>query len=172
MNDNQYMVYVQCMTYNQAQFIVDTMNGFCMQETSFPYVCVIVDDCSTDGEQDVIKHYMKYHFNMSNKAVIREEETDDYTLLFAQHKTNINCYFCVLFLKYNHYGKKTKIPYIREWRDLSRYSATCEGDDYWTSPVKLQKQVDFLENHPEYVLTCHRYSIYDEEEGRFDDDGN
>ena len=45
----QYKVYVRCFTYNHASYIVDAMNGFAMQQTEFPYVCIIVDDASTDG---------------------------------------------------------------------------------------------------------------------------
>ena len=47
-------VYVDCITFNHAPYIVDAMNGFCMQETTFPYVCALIDDVSTDGKQDVI----------------------------------------------------------------------------------------------------------------------
>ena len=172
MCDYRYMVYIQCMTYNQAAFVVDTLNGFCKQETNFPYVCCIIDDCSTDGEQDVIKGYVLEHFDLDDHAIVKKEENQDYSLLFARHKTNQNCFFSVLFLKYNHYGKKSKIPYTLKWRNVSKYTATCEGDDYWTASYKLQKQVNFLENHSEYALTCHRYSIYDQEDGRLEEDGN
>ena len=62
MDEHKYMVRVSCMTYNHASYIEDAMNGFCMQETSFPFVCTIVDDASTDGEQDVIQKYLNEHF--------------------------------------------------------------------------------------------------------------
>lgn len=146
------MVRVSCMTFNQATYIEDAMNGFCMQETNFPFVCTILDDCSTDGEQDVIKNYLEAHFDLEDSSVVRNEETDDYFLTFAQHKTNKKCYFAVLFLKYNHYSiKKLKKPYIKEWCD-TKYVALCEGDDYWIDPLKLQKQVDFMEAHPKHSL--------------------
>ena len=51
------------MTYNQVNYITDTMNGFVMQETSFPFVCIIIDDASTDGEPDVIKKYLDDNFD-------------------------------------------------------------------------------------------------------------
>ena len=160
------MVRVSCMTYNQAPYIEDALNGFCMQETTFPFICTIIDDASTDGEQEVIKHYLQMHFDLSEKSMARKEETDDYFLTFARHKTNHNCYFVVLFLKYNHYRiAKDKFPYILEWLDNVKYNATCEGDDYWIDPHKLQKQVDFLENHPDYVLCCHETRRYYQDTG-------
>lgn len=152
-NEYKWMVRVDCKTFNQASYIEDALNGFCMQETTFPFVCTIIDDASTDGEQDVIRRYLEEHFDLGNKSVVRNEETEDYTLTFARHKTNTNCYFAVLYLKYNHYSiKKTKMPYIAEWQENCKYIALCEGDDYWIVSYKLQKQVDFLEKNKEHVM--------------------
>lgn len=152
----KWQVCVRCMTYNQASYITDAMNGFTMQQTDFPYVCCILDDCSTDGEQDVIKNYLHDNFDFEEESVVRKEETDDYVLTFAQHKVNENCYFAVLFLKYNHYSiKKAKFPYLAEWNDHSKYLAVCEGDDYWVADSKLQRQVDFLDSHPDYTMYFH-----------------
>lgn len=159
MEDIKYMVRVSCMTFNQATYIEDAMNGFCMQETNFPFVCTIIDDASTDGEQDVLKNYIEAHFDLEDSSVVRNEETDDYCLTFAQHKSNKNCYFAVLFLKYNHYSiRKPKKPYIEEWCD-TKYIALCEGDDYWTVSDKLQRQVDFLESHNDYSMCFHGANI-------------
>lgn len=162
-----WMVYVSCMTFNHAPYIVDAMNGFTMQETNFPFVCAIVDDASTDGEQEVIKNYLNEHFDLEDKNVARHKETDDYVLTFARHKTNLNCHFAVLYLKYNHYKKKPKAPYLAQWRDKAKYIANCEGDDYWTAQDKLQKQVDFMDNHPDISYTCTRYNIVNEKTGDF-----
>ena len=153
------MVCVRCKTFNHAPYIVDAMNGFTMQQTSFPYVCCIIDDASTDGEPEVIRQYLAEHFDLEDQTVVRNEESDDYVLCFAQHKTNRNCYFAVLFLKYNHYGKKSKMSYISEWHDNAKYIAICEGDDYWTDSLKLQKQVNFLESHSDYVLVHSDFAI-------------
>ena len=147
-----WMVYVSCMTYNQASYIEDAMNGFTMQETNFPFVCAVVDDASTDGEQEMVKNYLTEHFDLEDKKVKRHEETDDYVLMFARHKTNLNCHFAVLYLKYNHYKKKAKAPYLAQWRENAKYIAICEGDDYWIAKDKLQRQVDFMESHPEHSL--------------------
>lgn len=167
----EWRVCVSCFTYNQASYILECLNGFTIQETTFPFVCTIVDDASTDGEQDVIKKYLEDNFNLDDHSVVRNEETEDYVLTFAQHKTNINCYFAVLFLKYNHYSiKKTKLPYLLEWQEYSKYIAKCEGDDFWTHPLKLQKLTAFLESHPKYVLACHRFNKFIQKENRYEHD--
>lgn len=160
---NKPLVCARCITYNQAPYIVDAMNGFCMQQTTFPFVCAIIDDCSIDGEQEVIRNYLHKHFDLEDQSVVRNEETDDYTLTYARHKSNHNCFFAIVYLKYNHYsiGKAhLKNQYIKKWFDETKYIAQCEGDDYWTDPLKLQKQVDFLESHPECGLVYTDYSEY------------
>lgn len=149
----KYKVCVRCFTFNQAKFIEETMNGFVMQQTNFPFVCCIVDDSSTDGEQNVIKQYMNANFAMSDSTVAYEMETDYAHILFAQHKENKSCFFAVLLLKVNLYSEEyKKFQYISEWRDSSDYEALCEGDDYWVCVNKLQKQADFLDCHPDYGL--------------------
>lgn len=149
----KYKVCVRCFTFNQAKFIEETMNGFVMQQTNFPFVCCIVDDSSTDGEQNVIKQYMNANFAMSDSTVAYEKETDFAHILFAQHKENKSCFFAVLLLKVNLYSEEyKKFQYISEWRDSSDYEALCEGDDYWVCVNKLQKQADFLDCHPDYGL--------------------
>lgn len=149
----KFKVTVSCMTYNQSKYITDAMNGFTMQQTSFPFVCTIVDDASTDGEQEVIRKYVEEKFDFSEGSVAFQKETDYAHITYAQHKTNKNCYFAVLYLKENHYSQdKDKDPYLKEWRDDVDYMAICEGDDYWIVPDKLEKQVFFMEESPEYGM--------------------
>ena len=148
-------VFIKCLTYNHARYIKDAMEGFSIQKTHFPYLCVIIDDASTDGEPNVIKDYLSLFFDMSDKAVVRNEETDDYVLTFARHKTNKNCFFAVFLLKYNHHGKKSKSSYFEKFTRGIKYNAICEGDDYWTNPFKLQKQVDYMEENPDCSLCVH-----------------
>lgn len=64
-----FKVRINCMTYNHVPYIADTMNGFCMQETTFPYLCTIFDDASTDGEPEVIRRYLQEHFLMDDMSV-------------------------------------------------------------------------------------------------------
>lgn len=142
------------------------MKGFCEQKTIFPVVYTIVDDSSTDGAQGVILHFLEENFKITSCESIRQKETDDYILHFAQNKSNVNCFFLVLLLKYNHYQiRKSKDPYISRWLDNSLFVATCEGDDYWTDPYKLQKQVDFLEKH-DNCSACATNSMIIDENGK------
>lgn len=164
--NNSFKVYVSCMTYNQSAYIKDALDGFCMQQTSFPFVCGIIDDASTDGEQEMIQHYLEESFDLADSTIMKRDETDDYTRIFARHKENKNCYFAVVFLKYNHYSqRKNKIPYVKEWRNDANYVAFCEGDDYWIDSIKLQKQVDYLDNHPECAMSYTRTMMLQQKTG-------
>ena len=154
----KFKVCCRCFTFNQAKYITDALNGFTMQQTSFPFVCTIVDDASTDGEQDVIRKYMEDNFDFSEGSVSYHKETDYAHITYAQHKTNKNCYFAVLYLKENHYSqRKPKIGYLSEWREMCEYEALCEGDDYWIVPDKLQKQVDaFCDDNVTMIYTDYK----------------
>lgn len=143
MNNNAFPVCVHCMTFSQSKFIVETMNGVATQQTSFPYICCILDDASTDGEQEIIQEYLKEHFELGDTTTVRQVDTEDYQMLFARHRTNRNCYFAVYYLKYNHYRiKKSKKPYLDSWNKQVKYLANCEEDDYWSDARKLQMQYD------------------------------
>lgn len=152
----KFKVCVRCFTFNHSKYITDAMNGFVMQQTDFPYVCCIVDDASKDGEQEVIRKYVADNFDLSEGSCHFERETDYAFITYAQHKTNKNCYFAVLYLKENHYSiKKPKMPYLAEWQDGCEYHALCEGDDYWIHPGKLQMQVEYLDSHAKCILCFH-----------------
>lgn len=155
MKEPHFLVRVNCMTYNQTKYIREALDSFCMQETNFPFICTIIDDASTDGEPELLKSYLQEYFNMDDKEVVRREDYDTHSLIYAQHRENKNCYFAVILLKFNHHSiRKSKHPYVEEWK-ISTYCAPCEGDDYWTSPYKLQRQVDFMESHPNHSLCFH-----------------
>lgn len=161
-----YMVATRCFTYNQQSFIEDALRGFAMQETTFPVVTLIVDDASTDGEPEVIKSFISNYFN----SPYRVEESADYQLICANHKSNPNCIFVVFLLKYNHFSiKKSKLPYLSEWNDKAKYLAICEGDDSWIKKDKLQKQVEALESHPECGMCYTAYRYLYQESGNFKD---
>lgn len=160
MFNNEFLVGIKCYTYNQSLYIEDTLKGFAMQQTKFPFIAMIVDDASTDGEQRIIYSYLEKHFEMNDHNLTYQKETEYANIVFTRCVSNLNCYVVVLFLKENHYKKRQgykKLEYLSIWRKSIRYEALCEGDDYWTDSQKLQKQVDFLESHPEYVLCCHSF---------------
>lgn len=162
-----YKVRIVCRTFNQAQYIKDAMNGFCMQKTNFPFVAIIIDDASTDGEPKIISQYLEDHFDMGNAQY---DENDDAKRIAAVHKGNPNCHFLVILLKYNFYSiKKAQYPLYKGWYENVPYIAWCEGDDYWTDPLKLQKQVNYLETHPECGLVHTKHKQYVEETGKFKD---
>lgn len=151
-------VRIECMTFNQSAYITDTLKGFVIQQTNFPYFALVVDDASTDGEQAVIQSYLDEHFYNSEESCYNEWETEDANWIFAKHKENDNCFFVVVFLKRNLYRDPRKQKLLDEWMAKAKYIAMCEGDDYWTDPLKLQKQVDFLEAHEDYSM-CFTNSI-------------
>ena len=122
-------VFVRCLTYNHEKYIEDALKGFVMQKTDFPFLAVVIDDCSTDGTADIVRRYE------------------------AQYPDIIKG----IYLPHNFRSRgEDKRPYYQEYVDKATYWAECEGDDYWTDPLKLQKQVDFLEANPEYSLCFHK----------------
>jgi len=159
----EYSVLVRCFTYNHSKYIEDTLNGFVMQQTSFPFVCLIVDDASTDKEPEVIKSFLQRECDMEN---VEFKEIEEAHIISVHHKKNSNCLMVVYLLKNNLYTQKEKkMALVKPWRDACKYEAMCEGDDYWTDPLKLQKQVDFLENHIEYGMCYSNFSKYNQKNG-------
>lgn len=146
----EYKVLVECITYNHAQFIEDTLCGFAMQQTSFPYICCVYDDASPDGEQEVLRQWVNDHCNPEDVKTYDHPLT---IILMAPDKDNPNCIYAIHLQKVNTWGKPEKRVMMRHWKNQCEYVALCEGDDYWIDPLKLQKQVDFLEANPEYVIT-------------------
>lgn len=162
------------MTYNHATFIEEALNGFSKQETDFPYVAVIVDDASSDGNQHVILNYLFKNFRTKEDGISWTKEDDYAHYYYARHKNNFNCFFAVLLLKNNQCGKPSKVEHIKEWEKDSKYVAICEGDDFWTSPQKLQKQVDFLDNHSDFSICYHSVNLLYQKDQRItaDDHGD
>ena len=119
------LVSISCITYNHKQYIRDAIEGFLMQITNFPVEILIHDDASTDGTTEIIKEYEKRYPNLIKP--LYEEENQ--------------------WVK----GRRGSIVFNIP-RSQGKYIAFCEGDDYWTDPYKLQKQVDFLESHPDYGM--------------------
>lgn len=149
---SNYKVFVRCDTYNQSNYIEDTLFGFALQKTSFPFVCMVMDDHSTDGTQDVMKLWATKYCAINN-AVYKEDQYSK--IIIAKHKTNTNCMFAFYFLKQNLYKRqniKNKIYDV--WRKKCEYEALCEGDDYWTEEHKLQEQVRIL-NEDKTVMLVH-----------------
>ena len=168
MESKEFYVSIHCLTCNQAAYIVDAMDGFCNQQTTFPYITFVVDDASTDGEQEVIKRYLEDFFENKESSGYKEWETDEACFIYAKHKKNVNCHFLAIFLKTNYYyKKKDKEHFYKGWEDNVKYVAMCYGDDYWTDPLKLEKQVKSLETHPECSFCVSDYTEYFQNEEKF-----
>ena len=133
---DQPLLSVSLITYNQAKFIRQCLDGIMMQRTTFPIEILVHDDASTDGTQDIIKEYTARYPGLINPILQTE----------------------------NQYSKGVKIDMEFNYRRArGKYIATCEGDDFWTNPDKLQRQVDILEKHPDYSMCCHACAILEEE---------
>src|SRR5690554_704430 len=145
MDKNPVLLSICCITYNHENYISQAIEGFLAQKTSFNFEIIIHDDASTDATASIVKKYEQEHPNLI-KAIYQKEN---------QYSQGIKPWPNFVF------------PIAR-----GKYIALCEGDDYWTDPYKLQKQVDFLEANPEYNLTCHRYQTYNETTKTLTEDGN
>lgn len=130
------LVVIRCITYNQEQFIRDALDGFLMQKTSFPFVAIVHDDASTDNTKEIICEYAKKYPDII--LPIFEEENQ-----YSKHN-----------------GSVGRVINFACFTSGAKYIAFCEGDDYWTDPLKLQKQVNFLENNPEYGLIYTKVSYF------------
>lgn len=144
---DKHKVVVLTITYNHSKYIEDTLKGFAMQQTDFPFLCCVFDDASTDGEQDVLKKWVENHCNPNEIEVYDHPLT---IILKAPDKVNPNCIYVIHLQKVNTWGKPEKKRLINYWSMFGEYIALCEGDDYWVEPLKLQHQVNFLEKNKDF----------------------
>lgn len=135
-------VIVHCLAYNHAPYIRQCLEGFVMQQTSFPFYAVVHDDASTDGTADIIREYAEQYPDIIHPILETENQWRK--------------------------GGGVLGKVMDEACKEATYLAYCEGDDYWTDPLKLQKQVDFLEAHPDFSICYHDVAILDNAAGEFD----
>lgn len=157
---DKHKVVVLTITYNHSKYIEDTLKGFAMQQTDFPFLCCVFDDASTDGEQEVLKKWIDDNCNPDDIEVYDHPLT---TILKSPDKMNPNCVYVVHLQKVNTWGKPEKKRLINYWSKFGEYIAFCEGDDYWTDPYKLQKQVDYMESHLNCSLLHTSFMFYDQD---------
>lgn len=132
------LVSISCITYNHEKFIAQALDGFVMQQTSFPVEILIYDDASTDNTQKIIHDY--------------EAKFPDIIRPIYQNENQFSKGVMGIAAKYN------------LSRSRGKYIAMCEGDDYWTDPLKLQKQVDFLETNQSFALVYHNMYFKNEQD--------
>jgi len=137
MDKQNIMVSVSMITYNHERFVAHAIESVVKQKTDFPFELIIHDDASTDSTAEIIKRYAT--------------EYPDIIVPILQTRN-----LCSQGIEFT-----TKYIYPRV---RGRYFAFCEGDDYWTDMDKLQKQVDFLENHPEILSVCGRNFTVDKDD--------
>ncbi len=132
---------VVCLAYNAAPYIRAALDGFLAQKTGFPFEVLIHDDASTDGTADIIREYADRRPDLIRAVFQRENQFSKGVAVSSTHLW----------------------PLIR-----GEYVAMCEGDDYWTDPLKLQKQVDWLDAHPESSVCFHPVTVHFEDGSRPD----
>lgn len=129
------LVSVRTSTYNHEKYIRQCIEGILMQKTTFQFEYIIGEDCSTDGTMAIVKEYAQKYPDLIRVV------TDDVNV--GMKNNGLRC--------------------IERCR--GKYMAACEGDDWWTDPYKLQKQVDFLESHPDYLMCTTSYSSFRMKDG-------
>ena len=137
---NPLFVSVFMMAYNHEKYISEAIDGVLMQKTNFDFDIVIGEDCSTDNTRQIVLDY-------------QQQYPGKVKLLL--HEKNIG-------------AMANQMAVFNACK--GKYIAMCEGDDYWTDPYKLQKQVDFLEANEDYSICSHRYSFYSERTKKFAND--
>lgn len=130
-------VSVLMLAYNHAQYIAQAVDSVLMQQVDFDYEIVIGEDCATDNTRDILIRYQQ-----ENPEKIR------------------------LLLPEKNLGMHDNLIQTFKACHGSSYIALLEGDDYWTSPDKLQKQVDFLDAHADYTLCFHNALILHQDGSR------
>jgi glycosyltransferase involved in cell wall biosynthesis len=127
------LVSVCVFTYNHERYVRDAMDGISRQRISFPIEVIVGDDCSNDNTTKILLEFKK--------------KWPHPTRLIFNNK-NLGC--------------RLNAKNVRA-EAAGTYIAQCEGDDYWTDPHKLQRQVDFLESHPDYSICSHNVVVKYEE---------
>lgn len=134
------IVSIICCTYNHDKYIRQSLEGFVKQKTSFNFEVLIHDDASTDNTAQIIKEFENKYPNIIKP----------------------------IYQKENQYSKGVDILQTYLYPQAKgKYIALCEGDDYWTDPLKLQKQVDLLENNNNYGMCYTKIQTYDQAQNKF-----
>jgi glycosyltransferase involved in cell wall biosynthesis len=137
-------VSVEFLAYNEKEFVAQALETVLSQKASFEWEIVVGDDCSTDGTQEILKSYARDH-----PGRIR--------LLLRPHQLGPD--------EPSLGGRNNFLATYRQCR--GEYIALLEGDDYWTDDRKLEKQVAFLDEHPDCSLCCHATEVeYSDERPR------
>lgn len=122
------LVSIRCLAYNHEKYIREALEGFVMQKTNFKFEAIVHDDASTDNTASIIREYAEKYPEIIKPILEKENQ-------YSKHDGSLS--------------------QIVNAACKGKYIALCEGDDYWTDSYKLQKQVDFMESHPDYTMCFH-----------------
>ena len=142
----KYKVAINCLVYNHEPYLRDCLEGFVIQQTDFPFVAIVHDDASTDHSADIIREYAAKYPDIIHPIYESENQWSKKD------------------------GSLTKIMNTAIEATGAPYIAMCEGDDYWTDPYKLQKQLDFLEAHPNFSVCFHPVMVLNQATGEMHPD--
>lgn len=130
MEKDAIIVSICCLSYNHEHYLADAIESFLSQQTDFSFEVLIHDDASTDRSAAIIKEYEEKYPHII-KAIYQTE---------------------------NQHSQGVLVDLLNQERARGKYLAYCEGDDYWTDPTKLQRQVDYMEAHPDCSMCVHAAS--------------
>lgn len=135
-NNSDIFVSIYCLTYNHCKYIRDALDGFLIQKTNFKYKVFIYDDASTDGTSDILREYQEkypeiFDIYISKKNTFKSPDRNQFLLSLCREKL------------------------------VGKYVALCEGDDFWIDSNKLQRQVDYMEQHLDCALCMHNAVWFD-----------
>lgn len=134
MSETKPVVSVVCLTYNHEPYLRRALDSILNQKTEFPFEVLVGEDCSPDGSRAILKEYEQQHPGF-------------FRMFYHEKNVGATANLHDLFM-----------------RTEGKYLVILETDDYWTDDHKLQKQVDFLESHPEYIGCAHDSVVIDENE--------
>lgn len=133
------MVTIQCITYNHEPYIRQCLEGFVMQKTNFRFEAIVHDDASTDGTAAIVREYAEKYPDIIKPIFETENQ-------YSKHDGSLSR--------------------IMDEHTHGKYVALCEGDDYWIDSLKLQKQIDLLEEHEDCSFVYSGFNVVDQNSGQ------
>ncbi len=131
---NEVMLSIYVTTFNHEKYIAQALDSILMQKTKYKYEVLVGEDCSTDNTREILKEYERKYPNV----------------------------FQMFYRKTNMYKEKISNAGDLKLRCKGKYVVCLEGDDFWTDENKIEKQITFLEEHPEYIAIAHKCIVVDE----------
>ncbi len=135
MSENDIVLSVYVATYNHENYIARALDSILMQKTKYKFEVLVGEDCSTDNTRAILKEYEKKHPG----------------------------FFTMFYREKNMHNMQCNNARDLKLRCRGKYMIALEGDDFWTDENKLEKQITFLETHPEYIAVAHNCVVVGED---------